>query len=435
MKMKFKSTTLNPKALLYKRYTSIEKSFSPETVYKTSDDKLWFFDKEALQFIQVPPSDIDFVEYVKSNGTNFVETDYEINQNTVVEMTASNIVPAGKDEETHLFGSSNFYILKPDYLRTRFILGTGTYSDTRGEQSAMICYYGEKNNIGTRFTFNPDDRKYTLKYGQTGLDVSDGTTTNHFDFYSTFPTIMSSPQPKALIFGVSHGDWETYRPNRKFSAITLYELKIYENDVLVRHFLPFVDKVTGEAGLYEAIKGNKFFSTYNTCTNQRSPLSAEGASKVDVLIAPKKANIVEVSSSNFLKFEDYMFQYVRITTENAVWVRFPYNGVTQEQTNLNLVNVNYSNIAKYQKNKYFFAGSFDWVMNGSESGTTGQYIKGNIMPLKSFNIKYFTDDLEICEDDLVVIDGRLYSVENPEITHKHAPKHFNIYFATLNSIL
>ena len=99
------------------------------------------------------------------------------------------------------------------------------------------------------------------------------------------------------------------------------------------------------------------------------------------------------------------------------------------------VSVDYAKSRAYQINRYYFVKSFDYMLSGSISGTTGQYIKGNIVPITSFNIKHFDDSVNLQVDDLVVIDKRLYSVENPEMEHKHQPRDYNIYFATLNNIL
>ena len=86
-------------------------------------------------------------------------------------------------------------------------------------------------------------------------------------------------------------------------------------------------------------------------------------------------------------------------------------------------------------NKYYYTGSFDYMIKGSVSGVTTQPIRGNITPLTSLNIKYFDDSVNLSPHDLVVIDGHLYSVENPETSIKQMPKPYKIYFATLNSIL
>lgn len=119
---------------------------------------------------------------------------------------------------------------------------------------------------------------------------------------------------------------------------------------------------------------------------------------------------------------------------------FRYTGVKWEKVDtigeeVTLLSATFNNIAKYQTNKYYYVGSFDYMIKGSIEGTTTQYIKGNIIPLTSLNIKYFDDSINLAVDDLVVIDKRLYAVENPSTVKKMQPKAFDIHFATLNSIL
>lgn len=100
-----------------------------------------------------------------------------------------------------------------------------------------------------------------------------------------------------------------------------------------------------------------------------------------------------------------------------------------------LLSATYANVAKYQTNKYYFAGSFDFMIKGSASHSTIQYTKGLIAPQKTMNIRTFNDTPEVRPDDLVVINGSLYSVENPEVVYKRMPKKFSVYFMTLNNIL
>lgn len=118
---------------------------------------------------------------------------------------------------------------------------------------------------------------------------------------------------------------------------------------------------------------------------------------------------------------------------------FQYNGLNwQNVTNMGgieTLNLQFNNIGKYQTNQYYYVGSFDYMVKGSIEGTTTQYMKGNILPLTSMNIKYFDDDVNLEVGDLVVIDGHLYSVENPETVLKQMPRPFKVHFATLNSIL
>lgn len=102
---------------------------------------------------------------------------------------------------------------------------------------------------------------------------------------------------------------------------------------------------------------------------------------------------------------------------------------------LDLLSVKFNNIAKYQTNKYYYAGSFDYMIRGSVGSQDTQHIKGNIMHLRSFEIKHFDDRINIDHDDLVVIEGRLYSVSDLTYDIKRSPKPYTVYFATLNNIL
>jgi len=147
---------------------------------------------------------------------------------------------------------------------------------------------------------------------------------------------------------------------------------------------------------------------------------------IDPTNAPPLSNITEISSSSvYLQYLTTYFHY-----EPTGWV-----ATTTLPSTYSLLSAKFGNIARYQLNKYYYVGSFDYMLKGAISGTTVQYVKGNITPLSSLNIKYFNDDLKLSVDDLVVINGKLYSVENPEEDHKHQPKDYTVYFATLNSVL
>ena len=95
----------------------------------------------------------------------------------------------------------------------------------------------------------------------------------------------------------------------------------------------------------------------------------------------------------------------------------------------------FANVGKYQFNQYYFTGSFDFTIMGDTEGNTIQPVKGLITPLKTFNIKYYSDYANLSPDDLVVINNGLYSVESPDCSVKWQPRPLRIYYATLNNIL
>ena len=154
----------------------------------------------------------------------------------------------------------------------------------------------------------------------------------------------------------------------------------------------------------------------------------------------EKLEFEEVDVENVLgKTVRHVADFYTVFSYQDKYYRF--NGVYWETvenangSNITLLSASFNNIAQYQMNKYYYTGSFDYMIKGSVSGVTTQPIRGNITPLTSLNIKYFDDSVNLSPDDLVVIDGHLYSVENPETSIKQMPKPYKIYFATLNSIL
>jgi hypothetical protein len=150
--------------------------------------------------------------------------------------------------------------------------------------------------------------------------------------------------------------------------------------------------------------------------------------KTDNSLIPPTSKIISiVSFRTFLQYQNTFFRYNDLKGWEII--------TDLSGENIVLLNATFNNIAKYQTNKYYYVGNFDFTIKGSIEGATAQYIKGNIIPLKSLNIKYYEDNIDLSVDDLVVVDGHLYSVENPETSIKQQPKPFKIHFATLNSIL
>lgn len=150
-------------------------------------------------------------------------------------------------------------------------------------------------------------------------------------------------------------------------------------------------------------------------------------SQIQSSLIPQTSQIVQIQDfSSVLQYQGTYFRYTGLAWQEITDL---------SGSNITLLSSTFNNIAKYQTNKYYFVGSFDFVVKGSIEGTTAQYIKGNIIPLTSLNIKHYDDEIKLSTDDLVVVGGHLYSVENPETTIKQQPKPFNIYFATLNNVL
>ena len=169
-------------------------------------------------------------------------------------------------------------------------------------------------------------------------------------------------------------------------------------------------------------------NVYKTLTDNKYWLfNAETLNFVEVFdIVDTNYKITSISDiTQILQYQTNYFRY----GENG-WEK-----VNLLDDNISILSAKFNNVGKYQMNKYYYVGSFDYMLRGSIEGTTTQYLKGNIMPLTSLNIKHYNDDIILNVDDLVVLDKHLFSVENIEEDRKFLPKEYKVYFATLNNIL
>lgn len=146
------------------------------------------------------------------------------------------------------------------------------------------------------------------------------------------------------------------------------------------------------------------------------------------------------SSDNIIEMSDGDWFFPNAETGSADWTTclnyFFASGFVQKSfTNGTTLDKQFANIGKYQFNQYYFTGSFDFTIMGDTEGSTIQPVKGLITPLKTFNIKYYSDYANLSPDDLVVINNGLYSVESPDSVVKWQPRPLRIYNATLNNIL
>lgn len=187
--------------------------------------------------------------------------------------------------------------------------------------------------------------------------------------------------------------------------------------LLYKRFIGLEKSINSQT-IYKTVSDNLFWAFDN--------LTLEFTQVPSSFVSQETTVVLVSNSTTILKYQDKYFRYVTTGWEQIT--DLPSSGIT-------LLSATFNNIAKYQTNKYYYVGSFDFTIKGSIEGTTAQYIKGNIIPLTALNIKHFDDSIDLTPDDLVVIENKLFSVENPETTIKQQPKPFNIYFATLNNIL
>lgn len=185
------------------------------------------------KFIAGPKIDYQFLEYVESTGTQYIDTEYKPNNTTTYDLSglfsqaAATARMGARDSQN--VNECTINSISGNQLRISY--GSQQYLATSG-------------NYITNALLDGYNRKAIFSY-QNG-------TKSTFDMNS----ITFSTSYNCLIFAYSSGNSITYATDMHVTSC-----KIYDNNILVRDFVPC--KLGSEVGLYDKIT-NKFFINRGT---------------------------------------------------------------------------------------------------------------------------------------------------------------------------
>lgn len=195
-----------------------------------SKDTEWIF-----QFVSVPtlPSGYTELEYIQSSGTQYIDTGLKPNQDTRVvtkfDMTQTDTA------WRKLWGSGS----------RSYDLDFALWNDGT---TKLQSYYGTKTNNAvpiTDMSLNVDANKNIWKYSGETITFDKNNFTCAYSMY---------------IFNVNKDNSPAYLPG----MMKLYLFKIYDNDVLVRDFIPCKNP-SGTIGLYDSVN-NQFYQNAGSGT-------------------------------------------------------------------------------------------------------------------------------------------------------------------------
>jgi hypothetical protein len=188
-----------------------------------SKDTEWIF-----QFVPGPklPSGYTELEYIQSSGTQYIDTGFKPNQDTRV-VTKFDMIQTDTTWRKLWGSASGTYDL--DFA----LWNDGT--------TKLQSYYGTKTNNTvpiTSMSLNVDANKNIWKYSGETITFDKNNFTCAYSMY---------------VFNVNKDDHPEYLPG----MMKLYLFKIYDNDVLVRDFIPCKNP-SGTVGLYDSVN-NQFY--------------------------------------------------------------------------------------------------------------------------------------------------------------------------------
>lgn len=182
------------------------------------------------------PSDYQQVEYIETTGTQYIDTGVVPNNYTRTfcdfQYTSDPVVG---DYDYAVFGSRYSYNKQAYYVSFR-----GSHDE---------CIYGVSGTFKTNQAFNDTERHIIDFAPLTGIYVDDELQFTmayaNFEGYSSM-YIAGLNQPAAVAAV-------------RTSKIKIYSAKIYQNDQLIRDFVPCYRKSDGEIGMYDLVN-DAFYS-------------------------------------------------------------------------------------------------------------------------------------------------------------------------------
>jgi hypothetical protein len=253
------------------------------------------------------------VSYLENTGSSYINTEFKPNAKTRVVLSGYN----NSTDSTVVFGSggnnaASIYSYDLQY---------GWYYAGQRYSAVAYPYTG---------AINIDCNKYTCTVnGSSASSVSNATFQNNFNMYlftESAGTVGSGASPEPS--------------NGRFLG-QIYSCQIYDNDVLIRDFIPCIN-ASGVAGLYDNVNG-KFY------TNKGSGTFTTGAATGEVISVSKARKIKK--------------GYIGVETEVPVY--------DIQTTTTNITSSNISTYFTVTNGSYYFYG------NGSTFTTTNGGIGGS----------------------------------------------------------
>lgn len=168
---------------------------------------------------------------MENTGTQYIDTIYKHNQNT---RFVSRVSIQQHRDWTAIFGSWG------NTSPSQSVLGMETSDSTLG----IALYYSNVSNV---FNYSMSNLGSILQVDINKNSITVNGTTSSYS-QSVFQSIYND-----TLFGVTHYDGSVLRC---VSIIRIYDFQIYENDVLVRDFIPVR---RGNIGyMYDRVSGKLF---------------------------------------------------------------------------------------------------------------------------------------------------------------------------------
>ena len=174
------------------------------------------------------PSGYTKIGYIESDGTQYINTGYIPNQDTRM------IVDFEYNSGYRLLGSER---------RSNSTASASSSNAFRFGKSTSGKWYVSYGNQGTRAVGTATNNRHTLDFNKNNIYLDNEILYSYN--YETF-----TAWGNAFIFNINNN---YFTINDSPARAKLYSMKIYDNEVLVRDYIPVYRNSDGEVGLYDLV--------------------------------------------------------------------------------------------------------------------------------------------------------------------------------------
>ena len=205
---------------------------------------------------QLLPDGYTQVDYIESSGTQYIDTGLKSTPNTKFDFEFASTKSVGSEYEQVLGsqvaatrnriyiligGSNNIQLQFPHDGNTHLYMNNnGTFTTSSSSENLLYIEQNKKNKI----IFDIPNRSLTI---------------NDYTSISTGTYDLTSSEYNILLFNRN----DTTVPTTRLASGKLYNFKWYENNILIRNFIPCYRNSDNKVGLYDLIN-NVFYTNQGT---------------------------------------------------------------------------------------------------------------------------------------------------------------------------
>lgn len=182
---------------------------------------------------QEVPAGYTQLRYIKSSGAQYIDTGVAPTLET--KMWAQGFYLAGTGNYCPIMGSANPSCSMP------------AYGDAGG--SSAYCSFGNQTDKSIASSLIAGEQPPTLEIDKNGATITTaGVSTKSTKFSAS--TMSGNAATHIALFGRGNsGSFE------RLAKAAIFRAKIYDNGVLIREFVPCIQKSNNEVGMYDIVNG------------------------------------------------------------------------------------------------------------------------------------------------------------------------------------